>query len=166
MFKQTAFALLAASCLTVACSDDTTVRVAGLAGPSGFPGAVAPFASINPTFLSPQLNSVGVCPLFQPFRAPLNLIIQAAGDVSLTVSEVRMQFIDSSSIAGPQVTLAAPALTRQFGTALVQARGSRSFPFDFGFGCGTGRTGTIVVLVRARHDDGRDDSAEMRVRVN
>jgi len=44
--------------------------------------------------------------------------------------------------------LAAPIPTAQFGSALVQARSSRTFPVDVPFGCGTGRVGVLALTVR------------------
>ncbi len=166
MFKQPAAAVFVSLCLLIAGCRDTEVHVAATG-----PGALEPFpltsfASIHPAFLTPQLIGGGVCPIVQPLRAIINLSLHADADVTLQLTEVRLQFFDSLGISAPPVTLPAPVLTRQFGTALVHARSSRLFPLDFGFGCGTGRRGTIVVLVRYRDGHGRDGSEELRVRVN
>jgi hypothetical protein len=164
MHKQTVFAILAASLLIAGCND-SDVRISATS-----PGALielpsTSFASIHPSFASAQLIRVGDCPHVHPFRVPFNLIIQAAGDVTVSLTEVRMQFTDNFGVTAPQVTLPAPVLTRQFGTALVLARSERTFPLDFSFGCGTGRIGTIVIQVRGRHGNGKDARAEMRLEV-
>lgn len=166
MFNQTAAAVGLSLCLVSMGCDDTEVRFAATSPGGLSPAGPAPFASIHPAFLTPQLNSGGVCPVVQPLRAIINLTLRAHADVALQLTEVRLQFFDSLGIAAPPVTLPAPVLTRQFGTALVQARSSRLFPIDFAFGCGTGRRGTIVVLVRFRDGRDKDGQEELRVRVN
>lgn len=162
MFKQTAaIALVAASLLTAACSDtDTRVTATGPAALDvGSPFGTAPFAGLSPTQLSSELIGNTRCPDAQPFRVLANLSIRADND-AVFLREVRMRFTDSSGIAAPQVTLAAPVLARQFGTALVEARSARTFPLDFRFGCGTGRTGRLTVLIVVHDADGRDRSFE------
>lgn len=164
MFKQTAaFAILAASLLTAGCSG-TDARVTAT-GPTSLQLSGSAFASIRPSLLSAQLIGNAGCPELQPLRVTANLTVLADGEVSFLVTEVRMRFVDTFGITAPQVTLTAPALTRQFGTALVLARSERTFPLDFSFGCSTDRTGTLSVLVRGRHEDGRDQSTEIRVGV-
>ena len=75
-------------------------------------------------------------------------------------------FRDTAGISPPPITSPAPLLVRQFGTALVDARSSRTFPFDFDFGCGTDRRGTLTVHVRTRDGRGRHDDADVRVGIN
>lgn len=162
--QTTALAILAAAVVTAGCGD-SELRVAGATAPSELQSGNAPFAGITPTSVSAQLSGRGLCPDIHPLFVPLNLTVQANRGVSLNVTEVRMRFVDAFGIAAPPITLAAPMLTRQFGTALVEARSSRSFPLDFTFGCNTARTGTIFVVVHVRDGHGRDDSSEVRVSV-
>ena len=164
MFKHTAaLAILGASLLTSDCSStDTSVTATG---PTSLQFSGSAFASIRPSLLSAQRIGNTGCPDVQPLRVTANLTVLAEGEVSFLLTEVRMRFVDTFGITAPQVTLAAPALTRQFGTALVHARSERIFPLDFSFGCSTDRTGTLTVLVRGRHGDGRDVSTEIRVGV-
>lgn len=163
MFKHTAaLAILGASLLTSGCSDtDALVTATGPTSPQ-FVGSA--FASIRPSLLSAQFVGEAACPEVQPLHVRANLTV-FADEVSFLLTEVRMQFFDTFGITAPQITLPAPVLTREFGTALVLARSARTFPLDFRFGCGTHRIGTLVVLVRGRHGDGRDDSTEIRVGV-
>jgi hypothetical protein len=168
MFNRSAvLAIVAGAVLTTACSDDQVVLTTGpTAVLAAGPISTDSFALVEPGTLVGQLvNSSDGCPRVHPFRAPLNLTIRAHGDLALTLEEVRMRFVDAGGIAGPQVTLPAPALTVQFGTALVKARSARTFPFDFRFGCGTRRAGTIVVVVGVRNERGRVETADLRVSV-
>lgn len=164
MLKQTlTVVFLAAAMLTTACSD-TDTRVTAT-GPSALLIADSQFASISPSTLTAQLIGRSACPELQPLRVTANLVVQSDDEVTLFLNEVRMRFTDRTGLPGPQVTLPAPMLTSQFGTALVQARSSRKFPLDFSFGCSTDRTGTLTVGVRARDGRGRDRSTEILVSV-
>ena len=168
MLKGTVALLIASALVSTGCSDNddattatapTTLRSVGTFSPG------LPSLGIHPSFLSPELIHNFACPAIQPYRLAPTLTVGAPGDVGVFVTGVRMRFIDSSGITPPQVTLPAPALTAQFGTALVHARGDRTFPLDFRFGCGTGRTGTLVVSVDTRTVDGRELSTELRASV-
>lgn len=164
MFKQTAaLVILGVSLLTTGCSDSDN----GLAptGPVALrAGASTTFATIQPSIVSAHPNGLGACPQVQPLRAMLNLNVHA-DDVDVRLREIRLQFFDTGGLAAPQVTLPAPVMTTQFGTALVQARSARSFALDFSFGCGTGRRGTIVVVVHTQDARGRDHSSRLQVQV-
>ena len=164
MFKQTAaLAILGVSLLTAGCSDSDSRLTA--TGPVGLHLAgSASVATIQPPFVGAQPTGGGACPHVQPLRALLNLNVHA-DDFDLRLREIRMQFFDTAGMAAPQVTLPAPILTTQYGTALVQARSVRSFPLDFLFGCGTGRRGTIVVVVQTDDGRGKNHSSELRVQV-
>lgn len=162
-----AITILAVSLLAVSCGDSTTPVVA--TGPSAalqLSSAPNPFARVPSSPIAAVPIRGANCPYSHPLRALVNLTVVAEHDVSLSLVEVRMRFVDAFGIAAPPVTLPAPMLTRQFGTALVNARSSRTFPFHFDFGCGTDRRGTITMNVRARDGRGRDEDAELRVGVH
>lgn len=164
MFKQSAAITILAACfLTAGCSD--TDAPATATGPAALKLTSSTFATINPSDVTAQLNGRPNCPVLQPLRVTANLVVLADDDVTLFLNEVRLRFTDRGGLAGPQVTLPAPMLTSQFGTALIEARSSRRFPLDFSFGCSTDRTGTLTVNVRARDGRGRDRSAEIQVAV-
>jgi hypothetical protein len=165
MYKLTAaLAIVATSCLTVSCSDSEPQTTA--AGPSALLlKNSTSFARVEPSNVTAQLVAGGNCPLVQPLHARFALTVLADDDATLFVNEVRMQFIDAAGVAAPQVTLPAPQATTQFGTALVQARSSLTFPLDLAFGCGTGRTGTIVVIVHGRDGRGFERSTDVRIGV-
>jgi len=164
MLKHTAFALLAASLLAAGC-DDSDRQISATAPGDLVPLPTTSFASIDRSSASAQLIRVADCPHVHPFRVPFNLIIHAIGDVSVTLTEVRMVFTDRAGLTAPTVTLPAPVLTRQFGTALVMARSERAFPLDFSFGCSTGGIGTLVIEARGRHGDGREAREQMRLEI-
>ena len=151
---------VAAAAMAAACSD-SDARLAP-AGPAALRTddtsfGRAPFVGINPASLTSELiDNFVACPAFQPFLVRANLLIRSNSDDVVFISNVRMQFTDTSGIAAPEVTLPAPAFTRQFGTDLVEARGDRTFPLDFRFGCGVGRRGTLVVITDTRDRNGRE----------
>lgn len=157
--KKLAVIVAAAALAVSACSDnDARSTVTGPAAlrSNDNPFDRAPFVGINPTSLTSELiDSSVACPAVQPFLIRANLLIRANSD-DVIISSVLMQFTDTSGIAAPDVTLTAPVFTRQFGTALVEARSDRSFPLDFRFGCGVGRRGTIVVITNTRDRNGRE----------
>jgi hypothetical protein len=166
MLERTAvLTFLGLSVLAAGCSDSENRLTATAPAPfAAASGGDAFSTRIDPPFVSAQPTGRGACPLFEPLRASMILNVQADA-FDLRLHEIRMQFFDASGIAAPQVTLPAPVLTVQFGTALVRARSFRSFPLDFLFGCGTGRRGTIVVIVQTRDDRGNDRFNEARVSV-
>lgn len=158
-------ALTFLAAVAAACGDSDSQTT--LTGPQPLQLATgATFASLQPSTLTSQLSrGGGSCPLSQPYRATAGLTINGATDTVLHLSSVRLQFFDHLGVAAPSVTLTAPVLTREYGTALVQARSARTFPIDYGFGCGTSRTGTILIEVWARDGHGRDRNMELRAAV-
>ena len=156
-------ALTVLAVLATACGDSDTQTT--VTGPASLQLATTTFASLQPATLTSKLSREGSCPLTEPFRATAALTISGDEDTPLHLTTVRLQFFDLARNAAPAVTLSAPVLTRQFGTALVQARSAHTFPIDFGFGCGTGRTGTVVIQIWARDGHGRDRTMELRASV-
>ena len=158
-------ALAAAACSDTDARLTATGPTAALRADEGLFGR-APFVGINPSTLTSELlDNVAFCPRVQPFLVRANLLIRVDGDTALFVDTIRMQFFDTFGVAAPEVTLAAPAITRQFGTGLIEARSARNFPLDFRFGCGVGRRGTIVFVVNTRDGDGHESSREARATV-
>ena len=136
--------------------------------PFGGPGGAAFGSSTLGVHASAvRVRSVGqfACPTLPPFLGAFDLIVQAPGDLSVSLRSVRMTFIDSTGLTAPSVTLPAPVLTQQFGTTLVQARSDRAFSLTFPFGCVTRRAGTLVVFVVISDEDGREKTAEVRAAV-
>jgi hypothetical protein len=170
MLKQTAvIAILAASVLATGCDDDDdeVPDVRPTAIQTGvFTGASAAFVSVNPLVIVGQpIGFGGPCPAVQPFGGRFNVVI-VAGHSDVFFTSVRLGFVDANPTNRVPVTLPMPVPTTQFGTALVQARSTRIFPFDFRFGCGTSRSGTMIMLVDTRDDKGRTATKELKVTVN
>lgn len=148
--------------LTVACSD-TDARVTG---PT--PIRTANSSSFGTQNAGLQTSPVGIqtigqpqCPTVPPLLASFNLIVQAPSGQDVTLQNVAMTFTDTTGLSAPSVTLPAPALTRQFGSTLVEARSQRAFPLTFPFGCGTGRSGTLVVIVVVSDAQGQETTAQV-----
>ena len=141
-------------------------------------------AVVNPTQPSPITSalSVGVsttspiavaqkiqnpfCPSVTPFGVPLVVVVHPPQGVTVVVTSIRAQFVDTSGVAAPQVTLPAPVPTTQFGSALEQARSGQSFPLTIGIGCGTGTTGSVRIFVETRDSQGRTAMGQATVNVH
>jgi hypothetical protein len=113
-------------------------------------------------FASPVRNAF--CPAFPPFTVVMPLSI-SAGLVPLTITEINLRFVDTFGIQMPQVTLPAPVLTTQFGSALIDARQTRLFRVPFGLGCGFGTSGTLTVVVVTRDGNGQMNSGRVSAMV-
>lgn len=146
---------------TIACNGDGTGPRVLNPTPLGTLGA-STNVSIQPSVITAEAVDRPSCPVTPPFVGSLNMHVQAV-DFPLSLSLVRMTFRDSEGLTAPAVTLPAPALTRQFGSTLVEARSGRTFFFTFPFGCDTRRTGTLVVFVVISNPDGRETTKELRV---
>jgi hypothetical protein len=109
-------------------------------------------------------TSFTFCPTAPPFSAQVGIVVSAA-DLNLVVSTIRFRFVDSNGVQMPPVTLPAPVMATQFGSALVAARSSRTFPLDVHFGCGTLRTGTILVTVDTTDANGRTAVQDLSIGV-
>jgi hypothetical protein len=149
--------LVVGAFLATSCGDTTAVVTA--TGPTTFALVPASF-SVTPSTVVAQPVRTSFCPAFPPFTAVLNLSI-SAGSVSVSITEISLRFVDTFGVGMPQVTLPAPVMTTQFGSALVQARQTRVFPLALGLGCGTGQRGTATVVVVIRDANGRMNSGQV-----
>ncbi len=140
-------------------------------------------AVVNPTQPSPTTSALSVavsttspiavaqkiqnpfCPSVTPFSVPLVVVVQPPTGVSVVVTSIRAQFVDTLGAAAPQVTLPAPVPTTQFGSALEQARSGQSFRLTVGIGCGTGTTGNVRISVETRDSQGRTGMGQATVGV-
>jgi hypothetical protein len=143
-------ALIVGACFVTSCSD-TDAHVT-MTGPTTLAMEPASFNVAQSTVFARPVR-VAFCPTVPPFTAVLQLSIHA-GTLRLFVTQIDLRFVDTSGITMPQVTLPAPVLTTQFGTALVEARQTRVFPLSMGLGCGFGQRGTITAVVFARDQNG------------
>jgi hypothetical protein len=163
MYKLRFAVVLMLAAIAPGCSD-VDARFAAT-GPTGVGGASSLMAEIAPSLISSRPTGRSSCPDFSPFLGSLSLNVRTGIDFGVRLFEVRLQFTDIDGITAPEVTLPAPVLTKQFGSTLIAARSSRSFPFSFGLGCFTRHTGTLVVIITTVDDRGREDVNRVPVRV-
>lgn len=136
------------------------------------PTQLATEASVSVSAASPLVAAqtagpaASGCPAHAPFTVPVGVIVRANRDLRIFVTAITMRFTDSFNLQMPQITLAAPALTRQFGTNLVEARSARTFPLQVAIGCGTGKSGTVMMTVNTQDERGRQESAQVSVAVH
>ena len=116
--------------------------------------------ALRPDAFTAQSVSDAFCPSLSPFLVPVNVLVQA-GSIGVSVTDIAFRFTDRRGVEMPPVTLAAPVLTTQFGTTVVQARSAREFPLSFRLGCGVQPVGTIVVIVGSRDGNGRTGSVSL-----
>lgn len=161
MRRSTVLPLFAGGLLLAASCSNMDARV-GVPAPTPVGADAAPNFSASESVVSTQAIRDPFCPSVGTFGVPIGLVIQA-GDVGLFVTEIRMRFTDTFGGRMPDVTLPAPVMTTQFGSALVAARSARTFPLFLGIGCGIGRTGTVVIFVDTRDDRGRTRSGQVTV---
>lgn len=109
----------------------------------------------------PSTPSV-VCSTASPFLVPFMVSVAPVGSVTLVVTGISAQFIDSRGIAAQQVTLPAPVPTVQYGTALDQARNAQNFPVNV---CRALDPGKITVVVNAHDMVGRKTNGTVTVPV-
>jgi hypothetical protein len=146
------FTLVLSTFLITACDDAKN----NVAAPTTFDvGGVS--ASVTADSPVPDTNAGNAC---AAFTIPLSVVVQT-GSAAVTITSVSAQFVPSSGMPMPQVTLPAPAPTVQFGTALTEAQSVQTIPLLLPIGCAVDHTGTVVVLVGTR--DGRGNSNTTRV---
>jgi hypothetical protein len=156
--------MLLVAILFIASCDDNARSV--MAQPTTF--NTVPSVSLSGTaamaFAQPVNNFL--CPSISPFNVPIVVVVQPTGVVTVVVTEIRLQFVDTFGSRLPQVTLPAPLPTAQFGTALADARAAQSFPLTMGIGCGTGHTGSLSIFVDTRDPLGHRGSSQTTVMVH
>lgn len=166
MHKQSVvFTLFVAAVLTACTDGDARLNPVepALATQATTPG-FQPNIGLGSSVLSTERTGDARCPEFPPFAVPVNLIVGADG-ADVTVDAVRLRFADVVGVTLPQVTFSPPSLMSLFGSTIVPANSSRTFPFVFRFGCGTARSGTLIIIVDTRDSRGRKTSKELRARI-
>jgi hypothetical protein len=146
-------------------------RVSTATGPSTA-SVEALTLSVNPPTADQKVKTTfNFCPAVSsvstvsPFFVPVNLVVFSSSTDVLVVSQITATFVDSTGIQAPQVTLPAPQLTVQFGTDLVQARSSTTFPLLVDIGCHVHHQGTMRIGVDATDSRGRLSSGHIDVPV-
>jgi hypothetical protein len=152
--------LLTALLATTACNETTTTPTTINFGPT----SALLVSSIPPALIAQPRNSFS-CPFVTPFFVPMVIVVQPDGTPGFAVTQIAVNFTDTSGRAAPQITLPAPVPTTQFGSALDQSRGL-SFPVTLGLGCGVGRTGTVLVIVDSHDGMGHTRTGRMSATIN
>lgn len=158
-----AFTLLVSVLLTACTDGDARLSPLEPGITTASASGLRPSIGLGSSVLSSQHAADARCPEVPPFFVPFALTVGAGSDADVALDAVRLRFADVVSVA-PQVVLPQPSLTTQFGSTVVSARSSRTFPFVFRFGCGSARRGTLIIIVDARVR-GRITSTELRASV-
>ena len=145
------------------CDDGNTTRI----GPSS--------VSTDARFVSSSVtvpNEVGIlpvpaafCPFASPFLIPASVVVRAGGPTDLQLLEMQLRFVDVAGVTGAFRTFAGPELRTMFGSTLVPAFGTRTFPVSLPFGCVGGTTGTLFIQVAASDLTGRRDLTSVQLNV-
>lgn len=126
--------LLVTSLSFVAC-DDIKLEDDVLTAPSG-DGFVTPTVNtlvIPATTLPFQIMPVLGCPSAPPFGSHFSLVVNPVS-VDLTMTEVGLQFVDTTGVPSP-VNFLQNDLTALFGSTAIVAGAGRTFSFSTNFGC-------------------------------
>ena len=139
MFRRcqtTGVAILVVMSLSLVACDDIKLEDDVLVAPSGdrFVTPTVNTLVIPATTLPFQIMPVLGCPSAPPFTSHFSLVVNPV-HVDLTMSEVALQFLDSSGIVSP-VNFGPTDLSVLFGSTAVLAGVGRTFAFNTHFGCG------------------------------
>jgi hypothetical protein len=156
----TASLVLIAAILVAACGTTSSPTA-----PTTAMAEAAASISAQPAIAGHEATAFKFCPTSPAFSARVGLVVTATSDVALVVQNITYRFVDSQGSPMPQVTMTAPAMTAQFGSALVNARDSRTFPLDVSLGCGTQHTGRVQVTVLIADTNGRTCTRQLSVDV-
>jgi len=151
--------ILAGVLIVSGCSSSHTVSA-----PTSFETSAFGSVTADRFVVAQQTGLAAACPATPPFTATFNVVV-VGGDRNLIVTSIDFHFVDQSGIPMPPVTLPAPVPTKQFGSALAEARSSQIFPLTVRFGCGTAARGTVFVNVGTSDIKGRQTMTHLSVDV-
>lgn len=121
---------------------------------------------VQPVVIEVQRVDDAFCPGRPPFVAPFNVVLQGDGRSDLFLSNVQMQFVDTTGIRSGTLAFGRPELAVRFGSTTFPAFGTRALPFSFPLGCASGLTsGTLSVIVVAGDTRGREHRTVSHLRV-
>jgi hypothetical protein len=113
--------------------------------------------NISPMLVPPTIPfhilPVFGCPLTSPFLTNFSLVIDQRESIDVFVHEIGFRFVDGAGFDSPLI-LGQSDLATLFGSTLVVAGTSRTFPFQPRFGCGLSSTPRLMILrllLRDRH---------------
>lgn len=149
--------------LSYGCDDGNTTRI----GPSS--------VKSDTRFISSSVsvaNEVAIvpvpaafCPFISPFLVPASVVIRADGASDLLLREMQLRFVDLAGVTGAFRTINRTELTTLFGSTLIPAFGTRTFPVSLPIGCVGGSTGTLFIQVSAFDVAGRQSMRSVQVNV-
>jgi hypothetical protein len=163
--------LIASAMLAASCTTDSPQTVT-LTQPSFVNQSSMAVVNAASSIVFAQPVDNPFCPLVAPFNVAFGVTVMAAGSSQIAIEGVRFQFIDSSGITAPLITLPMPAITiaapnppGPFGLGVVPVGSATTLPFSVNFGCGTGSQGNLLVIVDTSDRDGRRESQHLTVTV-
>jgi hypothetical protein len=121
--------------------------------------------SVIPTEVTALAVPASFCPFGSPFLAPVTLVIHAGGPTDLRFDGLQGQFFGSEGTQGPITEINSVQLSNMFGSTIIPAFGTRSFPVSFPFGCVGGQTGTLFLQVGASDLTGQRTTTPLQVNV-
>jgi len=146
-----------------ACDDGNTTRI----GPSSVKSD-ARFVSSSVSVAN-EIAIVPVpaafCPFTSPFLVPASVVIRADGASDLLLREMQLRFVDLAGVTGAFRTINGTELTTLFGSTLIPAFGTRTFPVSLPIGCVGGSSGTLFIQVSALDVVGRQSMRSVQVNV-
>ena len=145
------------------CDDGTTTRI----GPTG----VKPDARFVSSSVTVP-NEVGIlpvpaafCPFASPFLIPASVVVRADGATDLQLRQMQLRFVDMAGVTGAFRMINGAELTTLFGSTLIPAFGTRTFPVTLPFGCVGGTSGTLFIEVTALDLAGRQNLSSVQVHI-
>ena len=159
--------ILLAAWSSLACDND---GIETIIGPGSVRASNAAYISradrVEPDVVAAVAVPAAVCPLTQPFLAPVNVVVPGDPLMTSTLTGVQMRFTDARGTVAGLSTFTHSDLTSRFGSTVVPVLGTRTFPFAFPFGCAGLATGTLNVVVLVTDSDGHERRSSHRVVVN
>ena len=148
---------------SLGCDDGNTTRI----GPSSVP-TDARFVSSSVSVAN-DIAIVPVpaafCPFTSPFLVPASVVVRADGASDLLLREMQLRFVDLAGVTGAFRTINGTEFTTLFGSSLIPAFSTRTFPVSLPIGCVGGTTGTLFIQVAALDVAGRQSMRSVQVNV-
>ena len=105
------------------------------------------------------------CPFASPFLIPASVVVRADGASDLRLRQMQLRFVDMAGVTGGFRTIDGAELTTLFGSTLIPAFGTRTFPVTLPFGCVGGTTGTLFIEVTSLDLVGRQNMSSVQLHV-
>ena len=118
-----------------------------------------------PNEISALAVPAAFCPFASPFLAPASVVVRADGTSDLFLRDMQLRFVDRAGVTGAFRTISSVEMTSLFGSTLVPAFGTRTFPVTLPFGCVGGITGTLFINVTALDRTGRPNLISLQTNV-